>query len=263
MNLKRTILSEKELNLIENLISKYGSIVTFDQIADLLSNKMNRQVIRNFINKLSDNGWLVRIKKGIYAISSLETRGFLSVTSYKIAQIIEENSYISFEAALQHHGMYDQMIKIFKSVSLNKQSAKTVQNITYKYMNFSKKLFFGWKDEKIEGYAVKIAEAEKAILDMLYRKRSDYSIETVVGVIKDHKEKIDFGKLADYSSKYDISSQKVIGFLLDKLGFEPEIIYNRIGHRRDNSRMTKGSDIFNAKWRLYYSKHIEKLTNGK
>lgn len=263
MDSKRTILSEKELNLIENLISKYGSIVTFDQITSILSNEMNNQVIKNFINNLSDNGWLVRIKRAVYAISNLETRGFLSVSAYKIAQIIEENSYVSFEAALQYHGMYDQMIKVFKSVSLNRQAAKTVQNITYKYVNFSKKLFFGWKDEKIETFTVKIAEAEKAILDMIYRKRSDYSIETIVGVIKEHKEKIDLGKIDEHSSKFDISSQRVIGFLLEKLGFNTEIIYRRIGHRRDNSYMTKDSDIFNAKWRLYYSKHIEKLTNGK
>jgi predicted transcriptional regulator of viral defense system len=263
MNLKRTILSESELNLIEDLILKYGQIVTFEQIAAHLQERMNRQVTNNLVNKLSKNGWLVRIKRGTYAISSLETRSFLAVPAYKVAQIIEENSYISFEAALQYHGMYDQMLKTYKSVSLKKQAEKTVQNITYKYMNFNEKLFFGWKNEKAEGYTVKIAEAEKAILDMLYRKRSDYLVETTVDVMKNFMNKLDVKKLCDYSVAYDISLQKVIGFLMDRLGFETGIIYERVGHRRNNSYITKESAIFNAKWRLYYSKHIEKLTNGK
>jgi predicted transcriptional regulator of viral defense system len=263
MNLKRTILSESELNLIEDLIAKYGQIVTFEQIAAYLQERMNRQVTNNLVNKLAKNGWLVRIKRGTYAISSLETRSFLAVPAYKVAQVIEEDSYISFEAALQYHGMYDQMLKTYKSVSLKKQAEKTVQNITYKYMNFNQKLFFGWKNEKAEGYTVKIAEAEKAILDMLYRTRSDYLVETTVDVMKNFRNKLDVKKLSDYSAAYDISLQKVAGFLMDRLGFETGIIYERVGHRRNKSYITKASAIFNAKWRLYYSKHIEKLTNGK
>jgi len=263
MELKRTILSESELNLIEDLIAKYGQIVTFGQIALYLQNRMNRQVINNLVNKLSKNGWLVRIKRGTYAISSLETRSFLAIPAYKVAQIIEEDSYISFEAALQYHGMYDQMLKTYKSVSLKKQAQKTVQNITYKYMNFNRKLFFGWRNEKAEGCTVKIAEAEKAILDMLYRKRSDYLIETIVEVMKNFKDKLDVKRICDYSAAYDISAQKVTGFLLDRLGFESGIIHERVGHRRNKSYVTKESAIFNAKWRLYYSKHMEKLTNGQ
>ncbi|MBU2437144.1 MAG: hypothetical protein KKE55_05565, partial [Candidatus Omnitrophica bacterium] len=104
MDTKRTILSEKELNLIEDLIAKFGIIVSFEQIYSILKEKRNRQVVRNLVNKLTKNGWLVRIKKGMYAVASLESRGFLVTHTFKIAQILAPDSYISFEAALQHYG---------------------------------------------------------------------------------------------------------------------------------------------------------------
>ena len=261
MKLKRTILSEKELNLIENLISKYGSIVTFDQITSILRNEMNHQVIKNLINKLSGNGWLVRIKRGTYAVSSLESRGFLSLPVYKIAQVIEEDSYVSFEAALQYRGMFDQLLKTVTSVSQKRHAKKTIQQTAYKFTTFKKPLFFGWSQEKAESYNVKIAHAEKAILDMLYRNKDEYVIETVVNVIKNDKDKLDFARMSDYSSKFDITTQKVIGFLMDKFEVSTEDIFKRIGHRRDKSHMTTNSGIFNAKWRLYYSKRIESIGN--
>jgi len=53
MYTKRTILSEKESILIEDLIAKYGIILHFDQIQSFLKGKMGRQAVRNLISKLA------------------------------------------------------------------------------------------------------------------------------------------------------------------------------------------------------------------
>ena len=61
--------------LLENLILKHGQIVTTQQIFSEASVFMNHKQTEYLITTLTKNGWLMRIKKGIYAISDLSTRG--------------------------------------------------------------------------------------------------------------------------------------------------------------------------------------------
>ncbi|MBK5225063.1 MAG: type IV toxin-antitoxin system AbiEi family antitoxin domain-containing protein [Thermoleophilia bacterium] len=64
MDMKKTILSEKELRLLESLISSHGYIVTFGQVEAKLG--ISRQSTRNLVAKLVRNGWLVRVKRRIH-----------------------------------------------------------------------------------------------------------------------------------------------------------------------------------------------------
>ena len=104
--------------LLENLILKHGQIVTTQQIFSEASVFMNHKQTEYLITTLTKNGWLMRIKKGIYAISDLSTRGFLSLSSYVVANLLVKDSYVSFESALQHHGMFDQLASKIISISL-------------------------------------------------------------------------------------------------------------------------------------------------
>src|SRR3989339_501872 len=107
--MNHTILSSKQDELLENLIVKYNKIVTFEQI--LLESKKfwDYKQTKNLITKLVKNGWLIRIKKSLYVISDLSTRGFLSISPYKVANLLVPESYVSFESALQKYGMFDQL----------------------------------------------------------------------------------------------------------------------------------------------------------
>ncbi len=75
MQTKRTILSEKEAELLDGLIAAYGVLVDFDQIYTELSGSMSRQAAANLVSKLSRNGWLVRLKKGTYFIAGQRIQG--------------------------------------------------------------------------------------------------------------------------------------------------------------------------------------------
>ena len=250
--MKRTILSEKESRLIEDLVVKYGVVITFKQFQSLLSSKIGFQAIKNLANKLVRNGWLVRIKKGIYAIASLESRGFAAIPIFKIAQILMQNSYISFEAALQHHGMFDQYLKTIVSVSIKRYSVKEIQGIEYKFVSTKKSLFYGWQDERVENYLVKMASAEKALLDMLCFKRAPYSIDLVMEKLKEYKDSLDFKRLNELCKKQSITVKRIVGFLLDRLKVDSSELYSFIRNIKNSSSMTRDSEKFDAKWRLYY-----------
>jgi predicted transcriptional regulator of viral defense system len=256
MTTKNTILSEKESFLLENLIIRYGLFVNFDQIYAQLGQDYTRQKTKKMVIKLTKNGWLVRIKKGVYYIANLESRGFVGASVLVIAQAILEESYVSFEAALQHYGIFDQHARTVTSVCLKKKADKTIQGIMYRFIKVSRKNFYGWEEKQIEGKTVKIATLEKAILDMIQFQRSVHSLDLVLEKLKEYKNNFDLEKLNELAKGQSITAQRILGFLLDKAGIDSASIGELLKSKDGASFMTRESDIFSGKWNLYYHNHF-------
>lgn len=258
MSTKRTILSEKELNLVENLISEYGVIVDFEQIYSQLKGNLGRQGSRNLVSKMAGNGWLVRIKKGVYYITTLESMGVANISEFIIAQILVTNSYVSFESALQYHKIFDQHIKMVVSLSLKQKKEKEIQGIIYKFIKTGEKNYYGWEEARIEGRLVKIATLEKAILDMLTYSRTVHSVDLVLEKLREYKNNFNWERLNEFSQKQSATIQRILGFLLDKIGADAGYLYELAKNKKGRSSyMTNDSRLFNAKWRLYYHSHFE------
>lgn len=81
MHMKQTILSAKQDELLENLIVKYGQIVTSGQIFKEAEGFWDYKQAKNLVTKLVKNGWLIRIKRGLYAISDFKYEGIFIAVS--------------------------------------------------------------------------------------------------------------------------------------------------------------------------------------
>jgi len=174
------------------------------------------------------------------------------VATAAIAQAILEESYVSFEAALQHYGIFDQHTRTVTSVCLKKKSDKTIQGITYRFIKVSGKNFYGWEETQIEGRTVKVATLEKAILDMIRSQRSIHSLDLVLEKLREYKGNFDFEKLNELAQSQSVIVQKILGFLLDKAGIDSGSIYELTKHKEGAGSMTRDSDVFSGKWNLYY-----------
>lgn len=251
--MKNTILSENEATLIEDLIVKYGNIFTFDQVYDYLEVKLGRQDIRNRVSKLLKNGWLVSIKRGLYAVSSIEARGTTSISMYKIAQLINKKSYVSFEAALQYHSMYDQMLQTITSVSLNRIKTKKVQGIQYKYISTKDSLYYGFNLKRVGNneYA-NIACAEKAILDMLAFNKSIYTIYLILEKLINNRDMLNIKRFHELLQKQNITTKRIVGYLFDQIGINSKEIEDMVKGYKGYSKISDDSKQFNSKWNLYY-----------
>ena len=257
-----TILSIKQSELLERLVVKHGQIVTFQDIFAEAKDDWDYQQAKNLITKLVKNGWLMRIKKGLYAISDLSNRGFLSLSFYAVAGLLVKDSYVSFEAALQYHGMFDQLTGKTISISLKKFKTARLNNMEYNFIQTKKNLFFGWQEVIIDGKTVRIATAEKALLDIINFRKSKYALDLVIEKIKEHHYDLDFMRLAEYSEKYSEATIKTVGLIFDLLNIDSSSIYrlaeNSIKTKHSTHRMLAGDKKFNAKWRLYYDKYFDK-----
>jgi len=256
MSGKTTILSLKEADLLEKLIVKFGMIITFENILTITRIRLTRQETKNLITKLVKNGWLIRIKRGLYTISELSSRGFTNISPFVIANRLVPESYVSFAWALQHYGFFDQFVKNIVSVSLKTHKGLSLQNLEYKYIKTKPDLFFGWSEVQIENFKVRLAKPEKALIDMVNFHKSLYSIDLVVEKLSSHKDDLDIKQLTEYLKKFPVTTIKIFGFIFDLLKINSSALHLMIKNKASTHRMLKDSTKFNSKWRLYYDPHI-------
>lgn len=259
--MKYTILSAQESRLLENLIVTYGEIVTTDNIFLVAKEIWNEKLIYAVITRLAKHGWLIRIKRGLYAISNLSTRGSLSLSSYVVANLLVKNSYVSFESAIQYYGMFDQLIRKVVSISLTMYKRVLLNNIEYSFVRTKTDYHFGWQEVMIDNRIVRIATAEKALVDMIHFHKSTYSIDLVIEKLREHKDTLDFVKLNEYIGKMSMTTVKIFGFMFDLLHIESSQLLKQAERSNGAHRMVAGAKKFNAKWRLYYDEHFDTYQN--
>lgn len=256
--MKSTILSVKQADLLDSLVAKYGLIVTSGQIFELARTNWDYKQAKNLVTKLTKDGWLIRIKRGLYAISDLSGRGFLALSNYEVANLLVKDSYVSLESALQYHNMLDQLMSETISVGLKAYSASRLNNMKYGFIKTKSNLYFGFEEININGKAVKIATAEKALIDIINFRRSKLSIDLVFEKIISHRNNLDFKKLAEFLAEFSDTTIKIFGLIFDFLNIDSSELQNLIKVKHSTHRMLSGNKKFNAKWRLYYDEYFDR-----
>lgn len=255
--MKQTILSIKQSELLEKLIVKYGSIITSEQIFEVAKSNWDYKQAKNLITKLTKDGWLVRIKRGLYTICELSSRGFLVLSTYLVANLLVKDSYVSFGSALQYHSMFDQLMNKTFSVSLKKYKATKLDNMEYNFVQTKKDLYFGYEEVLVENKIVRIATAEKALIDMVNFHKSRLMIDVVIEKLLNHKQDLDFDRFNEYLAKFSGTTVKIFGLVFDLLGFDSTYLYELVKNKRGTNWMLSGDKKFNAKWRLYYDEYFD------
>ncbi len=257
--MKSPHLTAQEAYLIEEIIATYGPVVTFDQIAAWYADE-KRQQLRNRISNMVAKGWLLRLKKGLYAVCDISTRGTLPFTPFAVPNLFVSQSYISFEGALQHHGMYDQLLAIIRSVSLRRYSQRRIAGTTFQFIATQPQYYDGWASTWFGPLEAKITTPEKALIDLLQFHRKSYTVDLVMETLKSYEQDIDRVKLLALLEKAPLTVQRIMGFLWEQLGYEEDAdaVHELVRGRSSRSHMTGESMVYVSRWRLYIDEYFQK-----
>ena len=256
--MNQTSLTIRQTELLENLILKRGQIVSSAQIFEEAEGYWDYKQAKNLITKLVKNGWLIRIKRGLYTISELSSRGFLTLSPYIVANLLVPDSYVSFESALQQYGMFDQLTSKTVSVSLKMYKPVELADEKYSFVKTKPEYYFGWQEIQIEPLSARLATPEKALIDMVNFHRSQYSIDLVIEKLTEYKNDLDMDRLNEYLSRFSTTTIKVFGLIFDLLGIDSGKLYELINAKHGTNWMLSGDNKFNARWRLYYRDYFDK-----
>jgi predicted transcriptional regulator of viral defense system len=123
--------------------------------------------VLNQLNLWVKKKYLVRLKRGIYALS-----GYTIQDPFVLAEFLYHPSYVSLESALNAHGMIPDIPFQTTCVTLQKTAVfATKEYGSFFYHHTRPELFFGFHTIVAqEQYSYNMASPEKALFDYLYLK---------------------------------------------------------------------------------------------
>jgi len=139
------------------------SFFSIKTLSDILEIKSEKTLFR-YIKKLVNADVLIKMEKGKYMLADSE------VSDFAIAYFLYNPSYISFETALNYHGILSQFPYEISSATSKKTAKKEFSEKFFTYTQIDKKLFWGY--EKRDNFLM--ALPEKALLDQLYLASKGY-----------------------------------------------------------------------------------------
>jgi len=144
---------------------QYGIIpIDYDTV---LSHLVNYKSPKDKVSRLERTGVLIRLKRGLYLVSSKISRQTPSVEL--IANHLYGPSYISFESALSFYGLIPERVFTVKSATTSRKKQYQTPMGNFEYLTIPAEYFsIGLHQNIIQNsHAFLIASPEKAICDMI------------------------------------------------------------------------------------------------
>ena len=142
-------------------------------VNDLKKRYRSYSNVKSKVSREVKNGTLIKLKKGVYTDDR-------AAPGYVFAGAIYSPSYVSFETALQIHGLIGPQKAVFYSATKDKDKHKNYVNDLgeFFYQDIPNDVFHqGTIYLKDSGYLFLVAGKEKAICDTLYKANSLTSIK--------------------------------------------------------------------------------------
>lgn len=146
-------------------LREYGIVpVQTSVVAESLS---EYRAVKDKISSLEQEGSLIRLKNGLYVVSSEISNRHLSLEL--IANRIYGPSYVSFETALWYHGLIPERVYLLRSAVLTRGKRYNTPLGGFEYIRVPEDYFSIGIQHKVieEEYAFMIASPEKALCDLI------------------------------------------------------------------------------------------------
>ena len=149
-------------------LQQYGVIpIEYKTIANKLSSYKSP---KDKISQLEKSGHLIRLKKGLYIVSSDITNQ--QISKELIANHLYGPSYISLETALSFYGLIPERVYVTRSITTKRKKIYNTALGNFEYLRVPEKYFSIGLSQKIiqNSYAYLIASPEKALCDLILTK---------------------------------------------------------------------------------------------
>ena len=185
---------------------------------------------RQALHHLVRDGWLVRLKKGLYALSA-PVPWTTALHEFEIAMALVHPAAISHWSAMSHHGLTDQVPRrVFVLTTARavprvrgkkherNGSGYPVGGTTYQFVQVKPERFFGIDQVWINESRIAITDPERTLLDGLMAPQHCGDFAEVLHAFEVHAPKLDVERIIGYALKLDAATAKRLGWILERQG---------------------------------------------
>lgn len=172
------------------------------------------------LSRMAEHGECFPITKGLYETDP-------NVPAYLLAGSIYGPSYISFEYALNYHGLIPEAVYTVTSATFEKKKKKRYETSfgTFTYRDVPSEAFpLGIRLVQEKDYFYRIAEPEKALCDQLYTISPIQNTQELLRLLTEdlrieeaELKKLDINRVCEYSKAYHTTNIKKFCSLLRRI----------------------------------------------
>jgi predicted transcriptional regulator of viral defense system len=187
--------------------------------------------VRQALHHLTRSGWLVRLRKGLYALSS-SVPGVSPAHEFEVAMALVHPAAISHFSAMHYHELTDQIPhRVFATTTTghsvprshnarNGESGYRVGEMVYQFIQVKPERFFGTKEVWISEARVTVTDMERTSIDGLVMPQHCGGFAEVIHAFAGAQDRLNLDRLLEYALKLDAATAKRLGWVLEETGIE-------------------------------------------
>jgi len=232
-NLKRTQIG---IELVRALAAEGDRIFTTDRARELAPKVgMRAAYVVEALHHLRKNGWLVSLRRGLYAISPT-VPGITPAHEFEIAMALVSPAAISHWSAMHRHGMTDQIPRrVFVLTTTNTATPRLrrasgrdanrgyeVGGTTYQFIQVKPERYFGMGKLWIGESRIDITDPERTLLDGLARPQYCGDFAEVLHAFETWGSRLRLERIIECAGKLGTAVAKRLGWALEATGTDPD-----------------------------------------
>jgi len=231
---ERIIHSTAGIELVRKLAESGDRIFTLERVRELApSVGLSAGYLRQALHHLARSGWVVRLRKGLYSLSS-SVSGVSPLHEFEVGMALVHPAAISHWSALHHHGLTEQLPRrvfvltttgtsIPRLIGTKRKKRKSdkgypVGGTIYQFVQVKPERFFGIEETWVGETRIKMTDLERTLLDGLMMPRYCGDFAEVLHAFQVRGPHLDRGNIVRYSLKRDAATGKRLGWILEQQG---------------------------------------------
>jgi predicted transcriptional regulator of viral defense system len=192
---------------------------------------------RQALHHLTRSGWLIRLRKGLYAISS-SVPGVAPAHEFEIAMALVDPAAISHWSALHHHGLTEQAPRTVFVLTTTAASVPRMRGVrakqardgypvgdtTYRFVQVKPERYFGVERVWVGEARVTVTDPERTLLDALAMPQYCGDFAEVLHAFEARGAALDLDRIIRYALKLGAVTAKRLGWVLEHQGVDPSLL---------------------------------------
>jgi predicted transcriptional regulator of viral defense system len=234
MTRKNLVHTGPGVELVRKLASEGDRVFTSARARELAPDVgLSEGYLRQALHHLAKSGWVIRLRKGLYALSST-VPGVTPAHEFEIAMALVDPAAISHWSALHHHGLTEQTPrKVFVLTTTEAsvpraRGAKakgasggiSVGGMSYQFVQVRPERFFGLQKTWVGEARVTITDPERTLLDGLTMPQYCGDFAEVLHAFEVRGTDLELSRIIEYALKLDAATAKRLGWVLEHQGVD-------------------------------------------
>jgi predicted transcriptional regulator of viral defense system len=223
------------MKLIRALAHEGDRVFTMDRARQLApSAGLSEGYLRQALHHLTKSGWLVRLRKGLYALSTA-VPGVTIAHEFEIAMFLAPGAALSHWSALRHHGLTEQAPrKVFVLMTADmpvpqtrsrkadeKRGGLPVGTTIYRFIQVKPDRFFGTEKIWVGDARVVFTDPERTLLDGLMMPQYCGDFAEVLHAFETRGDNLNLDRIVAYALRLDTATIKRLGWVLENQRVDP------------------------------------------